>query len=288
MHTTELKTQDLGALSGDLLIFGGVYSNLYALQALKQAAEQQGFTPDRIICTGDVVAYGAAPHECLALIQDWGIYTILGNVEIQLRDDLEDCGCNFDSGTRCDLFSRQWYPYARRSVTPQARAWLQTWPDQLAFTYAGRRVRVVHGSPSATAEFVFASTPWEAKAAHLATASADVLLAGHCGLPFVQVEGAQAWLNAGVIGMPANDGTPDGWYMTMHERPKAAFAVRLHRLSYDYQAAQRDMEAAALPVQYSKTLSTGIWDNCEILPAIETAAQGQALPEGEWSLIERL
>lgn len=272
-------THDLGTLSGDLLVFGGVYSNLYALQALRTVAERQGLTPDRIICTGDVVAYGAAPQECLALLREWGVHTILGNVEIQLRDDLEDCGCNFDSGTRCDLLSRQWYPYARRAIAPEDRAWLRTWPDQLAFTYAGRRVRVVHGSPSATAEFVFASTPWEAKAAHLAAASADVLLAGHCGLPFVQAEGAQAWLNAGVIGMPANDGTPDGWYMTLQERPEAAFAVRLHRLVYDFGAAQRDMEAAQLPVQYSRTLSTGIWDNCEILPPEETAAQGVALAE---------
>lgn len=268
------QTLDLGALSGDLLIFGGVYSNLYALEALRGVAEAAGFAPEQVICTGDIVAYGAAPHACMAMVRDWGIHTIVGNVEIQLRDDLEDCGCNFDSGTRCDLFSRQWYPYARAHTTPEDRAWLQTLPDQLTFRYGGRRVRVVHGSPVATAEFVFASTPWEVKAAHLAAASSDVVLAGHCGLPFVQQVGAQAWLNAGVIGMPANDGTPDGWYMTVSE---AAFAVRLHRLTYDYGAAQLDMEAAQLPVQYSRTLSTGIWDNCEILPDAETAAQGQRL-----------
>jgi len=32
-----------------------------------------------------------------------------------------------------------------------------------------------------------------------------------------------------------------------------------------------------LPEAYAKTLVTGIWDNCEILPEIETVAQGRKI-----------
>jgi hypothetical protein len=32
-----------------------------------------------------------------------------------------------------------------------------------------------------------------------------------------------------------------------------------------------------LPRQYAKTLLSGLWDNCEILPETETLAQGKKL-----------
>ena len=40
------KIEDLGKLSGKILIFGGVYSNLQALEALKQIAEKENIAPE--------------------------------------------------------------------------------------------------------------------------------------------------------------------------------------------------------------------------------------------------
>ena len=37
------------------------------------------------------------------------------------------------------------------------------------------------------------------------------------------------------------------------------------------------MQANGLPDSYAHTLLTGIWDNCEILPAAEKALQGRAI-----------
>ena len=42
---------------------------------------------------------------------------------------------------------------------------------------------------------------------------ADLILSGHAGLPFYSIEKEKFWLNAGVIGMPANDATSRVWYM---------------------------------------------------------------------------
>lgn len=269
------RTQDIGKLSGKVLVFGGVYSNLQALQALKKIADAEGFSPKNIICTGDIVAYCAMPQACLELIQDWGIHNILGNVEIQLRDEEEDCGCNFNDGSRCDVFSRQWFPFAQKSINSAARNWLKTLPDHLVFEYADKKCVVVHGTFSETSGYVFRSSPWLKKQQNFEAAAADVILAGHCGLPFHDVQDGKYWLNAGVIGMPANDGTPRVWYMTLDDTDVFSFAH--HAFEYDCSAANQQMTENCLPPQYAQTLLTGLWDNCEILPLEETKTQGKML-----------
>lgn len=269
-------TQHLGSLEGPLLIFGGIYSNLQALKALKATADSLHLHPSNIICTGDIVAYCANPEACINLVREWGIHCIAGNVELQLIEEAEDCGCNFESNTNCDLFSRTWYPYTKAQISASSLEWLRTLPQFLQFQYAHREVLVVHGSYEETAQFIFKSTPWAIKEQQFNLAGAEVILAGHCGLPFMEEEAGKLWLNAGVIGMPANDASTQVWYLTLQ-----SFAQQLlptfHSLEYDYETAAANLEEAKLPKAYAHTLRTGIWDNCDILPPTETQQQGQPL-----------
>lgn len=265
---------DLGSRSDSLLFFGGVYSNLQALQALQQWALQEGYTPDRIFCTGDVLGYCAQPLECLHLLQQWKITSIAGNVELQLREGEDDCGCNFNSGGRCDLLSRNWYAYTQRQLNTKAIDWLHTLPHHVQFTYGGKKITLVHGSWHHTSEFIFASTPWEVKRESFRASGADIIIAGHCGLPFADETDGQMWLNAGVIGMPANDGTDSVWFLTLNENKADGITYRFHRLRYDHVQASTRMLERGLPTSYAATLQTGIWDNCEILPPAERDAQG--------------
>jgi predicted phosphodiesterase len=272
----EQHTQQLGNLDGPLLIFGGIYSNLQALQALRVEAERLQLPAQRIICTGDVVAYCADPEACVALVRDWGIHCIAGNVELQLMDGAADCGCNFEDNTRCDLFSKKWYPYVKAQLSATSLAWLAKLPQFLRFRYAEQDVLVLHGSYEATAAFIFRSTPWTTKARQFQLAKADLILAGHCGLPFRETRKGKQWLNAGVIGMPANDGNPEVWYLTLRAEGKKV-VPNFHALAYDFQTAATRLEAANLPPAYAQTLRTGIWDNCDILPSTESQQQGQPL-----------
>ena len=43
-------------MDAPLLCFGGPYSNLQALQAMLAEARRLGIPPERMLCTGDVVA----------------------------------------------------------------------------------------------------------------------------------------------------------------------------------------------------------------------------------------
>ena len=265
----------IGTLTGKILVFGGVYSNFQALEKLAEIAQKAQIPSQNIICTGDIVAYCAEPERCVNAIQDWNIHSILGNVEIQLRDEEEDCGCNFNDGSRCDLFSRQWFPFAQKNISKKSIHYFKTLPDHLSFNYAGKRCTVVHGTYLETSGFVFKSTNWETKQQNFDATNTDVILGGHCGLPFNDIRNNQYWLNSGVIGMPANDGTRRVWYMILDDTN--GFSFEHHSFEYDFQQAHNLMIDNCLPRAYYETLKTGIWDNCDILPDTETAKQGQVL-----------
>lgn len=269
-------TQELGALTGPLLVFGGPYSNLQATRALLEAAQQLGLSSEQLICTGDAVAYCADAEATVQLLRDAGVHWIQGNCEESLGNRIDDCGCGFADGSSCAVLSDSWYRYADATISDSNRTWLQNLPAQLSFSLNGRHIRVVHGALDQVNRFVFESTPETEKQHQLELARADVLIGGHCGLPFGQTLQNGTWLNAGVIGMPANDGTMDGWYMLLTpngEDLKASW----HRLEYDAPGAAKAMSAARLPSAYRNSLLSGLWPNVDILPAAERQLQGLPL-----------
>ncbi|WP_026450371.1 metallophosphoesterase family protein [Aequorivita capsosiphonis] len=271
------KTEHIENLKEKVLLFGGVYSNLQALEELKRIAEAENISPENCICTGDIVGYCAQPEETVQLFKLWGAKSIAGNVELQLRDGAENCGCDFKAGSRCDGFSQLWYPYAQSKLSKSSLEFIKTLSESLHFEYTGKRVTVVHGSYSNVSEFIFKSTPWETKLKNFKETKSDVIIAGHCGLPFHHMEENKMWLNPGVIGMPANDGTPQVWYMVLNdEKEKLSFTHR--RLDYNFTLTSKLMQNALLPQEYAKTILTGIWDNTEILPSLESGWQGFRIP----------
>lgn len=268
----EKRTSEIGEISGPLLVFGGIYSNLQALEEMHRIALELGIPASNVICTGDVVAYCAQPDECVEFVQNWGIHCIAGNVEIQLRNGEDDCGCNFGDGTRCDLFSRLWFPFAQQSLSEKSIEWMHQLPDYLTLHYAGRKVGVVHGSVDETAGYIFESTPWEEKEGQMNKLNAEVVLAGHCGIPFHSSKGEKAWINSGAIGMPANDGTDRVWYCLLND--DNGLLAEHRTFEYDAHETNSRMRENQLPSEYAKTLLTGLWDSMDILPPTEAANQG--------------
>lgn len=256
-----------------LLVFGGAYSNFEAVDSLYNIAKNEGIPSSNVISTGDIIGYCADPEKTLQLVKNWEIHSIAGNVEIQLRNGEEGCGCDFNAESRCDFFAKQWYPFAQRKVSDDSIEYMHKLPEFLSFNYAGQQFSVVHGSYFHTSEFLFKSTPWVEKSRNFEAMNADIILAGHCGLPFHDKQGEKYWLNPGVIGMPANDGTTRVWYLLI--KPTDDGLDMEHRFfEFDYDETFARMLEEELPLAYAKTLSSGLWDNNDILPPTETAAQG--------------
>jgi predicted phosphodiesterase len=268
--------RDLGRLDGSLLVFGGPYGNLPATKALRSVADQRAIPPENIICTGDLVAYCAEPEETVQLIREWGIHAVMGNCEQSLAERAIDCGCGFEEGTTCSTLSGEWFRYADRQISDDNRAWMGALPQRLYFEVSGRRFAVVHGGVEQSNRFLFASTPEEEKLAELGLLDdVDGLIAGHCGVPFGQMVSGKAWLNAGVIGMPANDGTSDGWYMLL-EPIGSYLQATWHRLTYPAEQARAAMLDAGL-IGYADAITDGFWPSEDVLPQAEKNARGKAL-----------
>jgi predicted phosphodiesterase len=270
------KINDIGKLSGKVLLFGGVYSNLQALEALIAVAESEGIPPENCICTGDIIGYCAQPEETIQTFKNWNARSIVGNVEIQLRDDEDDCGCDFREGSRCDGFSQQWYPYAKSKLSKDSLDYLETLPDYIKFTMGNQKVTVVHGSYFNVSEFIFKSTAWATKQSNFEATETDVIIAGHCGLPFEHKNNDKRWINPGVIGMPANDGKPNVWFAILEDSVKP-LQVNFRKLDYNHLLTNKLMLNGLLPESYAKTIISGIWDNMEILPELEKRQQGKTI-----------
>ena len=266
---------DIGSLRERVLVFGGPYGNLAATRALRERADALGIPPARTICTGDLVAYCAEPAETIELVRDWGVHVVMGNCEEALAASEPDCGCGFEPGSACSALAEAWYRFADGRVDAAQRRWMQSLPRSLDFTAGGLRFRVVHGSPGRINEFVFASSPARAKRAWLERAGVDAIIGGHSGIPFGQVVDGRYWLNAGVIGLPANDGGAQVWYLLI-DCLDDALEVSWHRLDYDHSASRRSTRAAGMR-EYAETLQSGLWPSLDILPAAEREATGKPL-----------
>jgi len=247
---------------------------------MRREAQRLAIPPNRVICTGDIVAYCANPNETVELVRDWGCHVIKGNCEQQLAELAEDCGCGFDDGTACDLLSARWYAFADNALRDDHRQWMSALPASIDFELGTLTARVIHGGVRDVSRFVFPSTANDVKQAEIDSAAADILIAGHCGIPFVEKFGTRVWFNPGVIGMPANDATPDGWYGLITPQPETGTAVfSLRRLCYDAQAAARRLARLGHVDSYAEALRTGLWPSLDVLPQAERQQTGIPLRE---------
>jgi uncharacterized radical SAM superfamily Fe-S cluster-containing enzyme len=274
------KSVSLLRIDKPLMVIGGPYSNLEAIEAILNQAACLEIPPDRIICTGDVVAYGADPAATVDLVRSAGCHVVMGNCEQSLAAGAADCGCGFPAGSACERLSAAWFSHATMELEDDALAWMASLPRRIDVEIGGYRFAAVHGGIDRINQFIFASTAAAIKAKDLNKAECDGVIAGHCGLPFTQMIGGRLWHNAGVIGMPANDGTPRVWYSIV---TVSCDAVNIeHRaLAYDYETAAAKMRHACLPEEYAGALETGLWPNCDVLPWREIRERGVPLKESQ-------
>jgi predicted phosphodiesterase len=266
---------DLAELQAPVLVFGGPYSNVRAVTAMRARADELGIPPACSVCTGDVVAYCVEPEETTAAVRAWGCHVVAGNCEEQLAAGWADCACGFDVGSECAGLAKGWYPSATEPIPRASRVWMAGLPSTLTFRVGGLGFRVIHGGVRQVNRFVFASQR-DVLAEEMAWADADVVVCGHSGLPFVEKVGRGVWFNPGVIGMPANDGTPDVWYGLIGIEGDHV-VLSTHRLSYDHVAAAAGMRRFGHANGYARSLITGLWPSLDVLPPAETAATGKKI-----------
>ncbi len=253
-----------------MAVFGGVYSNHLALEAVLRDARERG--AEAFYCLGDLGAFGPSPDRVPPILRDAGATVIRGNYDDSLARGLEDCQCGY-TDPRDNHFARISYRYTFRNTSERWKNWMGGLPEQVRVGMDGREVLMCHGSPRRMNEFLWASTTSADFLAHLADEHrAEVLLFTHTGLHWKRrLEDGRLAANVGCIGRPANDGRTEVWYAILRpgtdgEEPEVEFVP----VAYDHEALAEEMRREELPEEFVETILTGWWTTClEVLPAAE-------------------
>ena len=236
-------------------VFGGIYSNHLALAAAIEDARGRGV--DALLCLGDLGAFGPNPAKVFTLLRDSGIAVVRGNYDDSIARGLDDCQCGY-TDPRDNHYARLSYQYTYQNTSPENRAWMADFPEDLRFRLAGREVLAFHGSPRQTNEFLWESTTPTHFLDKLADdVRADVLLGTHTGIhwarswaggvgggPPRQEEGGaeRAYVNVGALGRPANDGRTDVWYALL-DGTGHTLDVDFVPVTYDHRALAEEMRS---------------------------------------------
>ncbi len=263
---------------GPVAVFGGVYSNHLALEAVIRDARERG--ADALYCLGDLGAFGPNPDRVPPILRDAGVTVMRGNYDDSLARGLDDCQCGY-TDPRDNHFARLSYRYTFENTSQRWKDWMGTLPERLRVEIGGREVLMCHGSPRRMNEFLWESTTSTDFLVHLADRHrADAVLATHTGIHWKrELPGGRLFANVGCIGRPANDGRTEVWYTMIRppgDDPSAGdgapepLRAEFVPVAYEHGALAEEMREEGLPEEFVETILTGWWTTClEVLPAAE-------------------
>lgn len=129
------------------------HANLPALEAALDRIDELGV--DATYCGGDLVGYGPWPNEVCGLVEVRAIPTIYGNDDYAIARDEQDCGCAYRDPHDRALGERS-VAWTLEHTDRPAKEFMSGLPFDLRFELAGKRLRLVHGSPGKVNEDLFA------------------------------------------------------------------------------------------------------------------------------------
>jgi putative phosphoesterase len=243
----------MSSLPRRVAVITDVHANLPALEAALAWTDSEQIA--EIYCGGDLVGYGPRPNEVCASIQARGIPTIYGNYDWAIARDEEDCGCAYV--TRHDREIGQLsVDWTLAHTARAAKEFMRELPFDLRFELAGRRVRLVHGSPRKVNEYLFADKPVKTFERIAAGADCDVLVFGHTHKPWVREYGGVLFVNCGSVGKP-KDGDPRGGFAVL-SAGAGGVEVELVRVDYDAGAVAAEMREVGLPEELAAKLVAAV------------------------------
>lgn len=240
-------------------ILGDVHANLSALRAVLERF--RAHRVERVLSVGDVVGYGAAPTECIAILRELGARVVKGNHDAACVNEIDLAYFN--------SYARTAVTWTRAQLSREDSAWLA----RLPLTLDLEDCSVAHGTYHRPERFDYVQGESDAEAS-LDRLPTPVCFVGHSHVPIALVrleddplrtaraEGSEidlsdvrrALINVGSVGQPRDDD------------PRAAYAifdsdeqrVVIERVRYDIEAEARRIRAAGLPPVLADRLFHGV------------------------------
>ena len=179
-----------------LLIISDIHGNKEALDAVMNVLH------DDVICLGDIVDYGPSPGECIDVLLDQKIPTIMGNHDNAVAFRM-DCGC----GYAYKHLSQSTREYTWNILNATQLEFLRKLPMDIRREENGKKLYFTHGSPLSFYDYIKPDTPEQTIKELITGVSADFLFMGHSHLPFVRKVADVTLVNPGSVGQPRDGDT---------------------------------------------------------------------------------
>jgi putative phosphoesterase len=236
-------------MSRRVALMTDIHANMPALEAALRRFEE--LAVDEVYCGGDLVGYGPRPNEVCRKIEERAVPTIYGNYDYAIARDLDDCGCFYPTPKDREIGQGS-VAWTLAHTDERSKAFMRQLPFDLRFELAGKRVRLVHGSPRKVNEYLLedrAASTFE-RIAQLA--DCDVLLFGHTHKPWIKEYAGVLFVNCGSVGKP-KDGDPRCSFALLEERDGELHAS-IERVVHDTDAVASEIRSVALPGELADQL----------------------------------
>ncbi|MEF8829929.1 MAG: metallophosphoesterase family protein [Halobacteriales archaeon] len=236
------------------VVFGDIHGNFPALEAVFADVDERWPETDRY-CLGDLVGYGTFPNEVVEFVRDRSIPTIVGNYDVGVGANSDDCGCAYETEAEQRRGDRS-IAWTNEAITDENRAYLRDLPERIELELGDLRVVLVHGSPRRVNEYLYEDRPDASFQRLLDAVEADVLVCGHTHLPYhKELPDGGHVVNAGSVGKP-KDGDPRAGYVVLAAEGDE-LSVEFRRVEYDVERAATAIEATEMPDPFAEMLREG-------------------------------
>ncbi|MDS0476138.1 metallophosphoesterase family protein [Natrinema sp. 1APR25-10V2] len=217
-------------------LISDVHSNRVALEAVLEDMP----AVDELYCAGDVVGYNPWPADCVDVLRERGVPTVMGN---------HDAAVAAETPFRFNGMAKAGVEHAKAQLSEEQLEWLASLPGERL--ECDGRVKLVHGHPDDPDRYTRYTYPREFSGRMLG--DEDVLVLGH-----THVQGAEQFaegivVNPGSVGQP-RDGDPRAGYAVVDFD---ALTVETCRVEYDIEAVQKAVDEAGLPDRIGTRLARG-------------------------------
>ena len=238
------------------VIISDIHGNLEALEATRREIER--ISPDKILCLGDLVGYGASPNECVESTREICDVTVAGNHDFGAigRTDI----------AYFNMYAREAILWTAKALKDDAFHYLRDLPFA---EVVGDHIRIVHATPREPERWNYIFTHEQALEEFRAFQE-RVCFIGHSHQPaiyelmdeetlivnadHVEVRGERRYLvNVGSVGQP-RDGDPRAC-ICVYDETNADISIR--RIEYDIDGAKKRINDAGLPPVLANRLSWG-------------------------------
>ncbi len=251
-----------------IALISDVHGNIHALRAVEEDARKRG--AEAFLNAGDLVGHGTYPDEVVKELSSEQVFSIIGNYDSKvIKERKERCKKNNDcSGMGEDI------EYTCSSLTKSSIRFLKTLPAHMRLNIGGKRILIVHGSPTSSEEYIKPDTPDDRLREIAKTSGANVIISGHAHIQFTKTADDITFIAPGSVGNPYDKDNRAAYAILTFEPFRSEFL----RVPYDLEAAAHGIRKKKLPEKLAQSLLLGASPE-EIQTPGEEKEDIRALPE---------